>query len=288
MQRLFVTILLSLTLGQGQFASAETIRLSSTNSEQLTEARFRTPALQPASGQSPAIVLLHHGGGCARTQTTAYADALNKAGYFTIEPCLFPSDTARSRSSVVYLPQVFGALRHLAENPSVDKNRIAVMGGSYGAALAFVSATQWAYRTHADQKFPPFAAHAAFYPGCYVYERFVRERKGRPDLPASTYDEFTGAPVRIYAGGKDDYDDRDPQACEKMISALQAPVQSLVSLKFFPDATHGWDHKMEATFFEPLACKGRGCMNQNQPDSATTREGIADLLDFLSSRMPAR
>jgi dienelactone hydrolase len=82
--------------------------------------------------------------------------------------------------------------------------------------------------------------------------------------------------------------DRDPQACEKMISALQAPVQSLVSLKFFPDATHGWDHKMAATFFEPLACKGRGCMNQNQPDSATTREGIADLLDFLSSRMPAR
>ena len=267
---------------------AEQISYRATTSEKITQARLERPEKTPSNVGAPAVVLLHHGGGCVNSQTKKYADALNKAGYFTIEPCLFSSASGQERSTVVFLPQVFGALKYLAQLQGVDKNRIAIAGGSYGAALTFVSATSWAYGKHADHDLPPFAAHAPFYPGCYIYEKFIKARVGRADLPADAYEKFTGSPVRIYAGGKDDYDSRDPKACESMIQSLTPSNQQLVTLKFFPNATHGWDHLLNSSFYEPLACKGRGCNNSNVVDDATTQEGIDDLIEFFRKSMPIK
>jgi dienelactone hydrolase len=268
--------------------NAEQITYSATTSPKTTQARLERPKNMPSTGGAAAVVLLHHGGGCSNTQTRKYADALNEIGYFTLEPCLFNDASGQQQSTVVFLPQVFGALKYLAELPGVDKNKIAVMGGSYGAALAFVSATTWAYTTHADGNFPPFAAHAPFYPGCSIYERFIKAKVGRADLPGDAYEKFTGAPVRIYSGGKDDYDSRDPKACESMIRSLAPKNQELVSLKFFPNATHGWDHIVSANFYDHRACKGRGCMNTNIVDAEITKEGITDLIEFFRKSMPAK
>ena len=268
-------------------AFAQKVSFPSTKSDKKTEALLTKPSTS-SSTPAPAVVILHHGGGCVHSQTPQYAEALSKAGYFTLEPCLFNSSQARERSTVVYLPQVFGALKYLASLDGVDKERIAVIGGSYGAALAFVSATTWAYRTHADQALPPFAAHAPFYPGCYIYERFIRDRKGRADLPGDAYDQFTGAKVRIYSGDNDDYDSRDAKACETMIGVLTPQARSLVSLKMFVGATHGWDHPLGSTFYEPIACKGRGCQNTNESRPDITQQGIADLIEFLGKSMPAK
>ena len=264
-------------------AIAQSITYSAVNSDKLTQARLEKPSNIFNAVNSGAVVLLHTGGGCQNSQTRVYADALNNAGFYTLEPCLFNNENERSSSTVIYLPQVFGALKYLAQLPGVDKNKISILGGSYGAALAFVSATTWAYETHADKNFPPFVAHAPFYPGCWIYERFIKARVGRSDLPGNAYDRFTGAPVRIYSGGKDDYDSRDPKACETMIKTISPTNQQLFSLKFFPNATHKWDGPVSASFFDPLACKGRGCMNINTADSAITKEGIEDLLVFLAN-----
>ena len=275
---LFFFIFINFNVGA---AIAQSISYSAVNSEKLTQARLAKPSNILNAVNSGAVVLLHTGGGCQNSQTRVYADALNNAGFYTLEPCLFNNENERSTSTVVYLPQIFGALRYLAQIQGVDKNKISILGGSYGAALAFVSATTWAYETHADKNFPPFAAHAPFYPGCWIYERFIKARVGRADLPGNAYDIFTGAPVRIYSGGKDDYDSRDPKACESMIKSLSPTNQQLFSLKFFPNATHRWDGPLSASFFDPLACKGRGCVNANIADSAITKEGIEDFLDFL-------
>ena len=109
----FVVCLLSST------ALAQKVSFPSTKSDKKTEALLTKPSAT-SSTPAPAVVILHHGGGCVHSQTPQYAAALSKAGYFTLEPCLFYSSQARERSTVVYLPQVFGALKYLANLEGVD------------------------------------------------------------------------------------------------------------------------------------------------------------------------
>jgi dienelactone hydrolase len=73
-----------------------------------------------------------------------------------------------------------------------------------------------------------------------------------------------------------------------MINTLAPNNQQLVSLKFFPDATHGWDHLAGGTFYDPRACKGKGCMNTNIIDEEVTKEGISDLIDFLGKALHSK
>jgi len=284
---LFQNLILIFSICMGLGAHAEKVSYLSAKSEKTTDAILTKPT-NLTGRAAPAIVLLHHGGGCINSQTPKYAEALSKAGYFTIEPCLFKTASSREKSTVAYLPQVFGALRYLANIEGVDKNRIAVTGGSYGGALAMASATNWAYQTHSDAAYPPFAAHAPFYPVCYAFERFLREKIGRSDAPGNAYDKFNGAKVRIYAAGKDDYDSRDPKTCESMVGLFHSDVRDLVSLRTFSEATHGWDHPVSETFFDPLACKGRGCTNTNQSNPQVTQDAIVDLIEFLASTMISR
>jgi uncharacterized protein len=284
-EKQFIALILLLMSMQ---VMAEQVSYKATSSEKMTQARLGRPSTLPETTDAPAVVLLHHGGGCDKTQTKQYADALNKVGFFTLEPCLFNNSNGQVQSTVVFLPQVFGALKYLASVQGVDRNRISIMGGSYGAALAFISATSWAYTTHADKNYPPFASHAVFYPSCFIYERFLKNRIGRSDLPGDAYDQLNGAPIRIYSGGKDDYDSKDPNVCQSMIRLFSPSNQQLLSLKFFPNATHGWDHETVETFFDPRACKGRGCLNTNIPDKDVTQVGLVDYINFLEKINPIR
>src|SRR4029077_2939994 len=98
----------------------------------------------------------------------------------------------------------------------------------------------------------------------------------------------TGAPVRIFAGGKDDYDDRDPNACQEAIDSLPESARNWFSVTVYPSATHGWDQRSGAMFYEAIACKGRGCYNSNAPDPQVARQSIKDLIEFLGTAMPAQ
>lgn len=281
-------LLLSLLCFTTHVAATE-IKFSATKGSRLTEATLGKPA-KPVTDErgAPAVVLLHHGGGCTQSQTRAYAESLNAAGYFTLEPCLFYSVAQRERVAASYLPQVFGALRYLAQLPGVDKTRIAIAGGSYGGTLALLSATTWANETHADSSVPRFAAHVPFYPPCFLIQRFVRSGRSLPEIPVDAYKNFSGSPIRIFAGTLDDYEDRDPESCSSMVAVLGEDGKKHISIRMFPGATHGWDHGRTYSFYEAVACKGKGCENTNvfQPD--VTLQGIQEMLDFLSSSMRAR
>ncbi|MFN5178996.1 dienelactone hydrolase family protein [Limnohabitans sp.] len=262
------------------------VRFTALKSNQLVTATLGKPADGSVGEKgSPAVVLLHHGGGCVDSQTGAYATALNAAGFFTLEPCLFRSVYQRERVAASYLPQVFGALRYLAQLPGVDKSRIAISGGSYGGTLTLMSATRWARENHADSSFPAFAAHVAFYPPCFLIERFVRSGRSIPQIPADAYSRYTGAPIRIFAGTLDDYEDRDPQSCASMVAAMGDEAKSLISMRLFDGATHGWDHGRTYSFFEAVACKGKGCENRNVSNPEVTQRGIEEMTSFLKASL---
>ena len=54
----------------------------------------------------------------------------------------------------------------------------------------------------------------------------------------------------------------------------------------YPSATHGWDQRRSANFYEGIACKGRGCFNINAPDAQVAQQSIKDLIEFLGAAMP--
>ena len=91
-------------------------------------------------------------------------------------------------------------------------------------------------------------------------------------------------PVKIFAGGRDDYDDKDPHACTEFISQLPATQQAVFSVQLYPEATHGWDQKSVA-FYEKLACKGRGCTNSNEANPKITQQSINDLIEYFGKAL---
>jgi dienelactone hydrolase len=250
------------------------------------EALVRQPSAGSGQTKYPAVILLHSAWGWADPHegVQVYAEALSGAGYVTLEPRMFPGGSGNGTPSS-YLPEFFGVLRYAATRPDVDPNRIAVSGFSFGGILLLIAATKWANESYLNGS-PRVAAYAPFYPACWLLKANVKGK--RSPVPTDAWLEWTGAPVRIFAGGKDDIDDRDPNVCQEAIDSLPESARQSFSVKVYASATHGWDQRRSATFYESLACKGRGCNNSNLPDAQITRQSIKDLIEFLGTAMPAQ
>src|SRR5215813_8145376 len=111
----------------------------------------------------------------------------------------------------------------------------------------------------------PVAASASSTQACWPLRGQVQRTRSK--VPTESSQAWTAAPVRIFAGGKDDYDERDPNACQEAIDSLPELGRRSFSVKVYASATHGWDQRRAATFYERLACKGRGCYDSNLPDA---------------------
>lgn len=249
------------------------------------DAIFTKVNLASPAGKLPAVILLHSGWGWSDEHEgfTDYAKVLQKGGFATLELHMFPtSGSGKGGGPAAYLPELFGALNYLSGRPDVDPARIGVTGFSFGGLLALVSATSWANKTYAVGG-QTFKAFAPFYPICWVVKANIEGRKS--PVPAEAWLEWSGAPVKIFAGGNDDYDDRDPNACHDAVQALPETQRRFFSIQMYPNATHGWDQRKSANFYEKLACKGRGCINSNQPNSEITQISIKDLIDFMSANL---
>jgi uncharacterized protein len=251
------------------------------------EAVVRQPPAGSGLTKYPAVIVFHSSWGWADDHEGAadYAEALSKAGYVTLEPRMFPASNAmRQGGPASYLPDFFGVLKYAATRPDVDSNRIAAAGFSFGGILSLIAATKWANELYLKGS-PRIAAYAPFYPVCWLLKANV---KGRPSpVPTDAWSEWTGAPVKIFAGGKDNYDDRDPNACQEAIDSLPESARRSFSVMVYPSATHGWDQRRSANFYAEIACKGRGCFNYNTPDAQVAQQSIKDLIEFLGATMPA-
>ena len=279
-----VTLLLMLCM---QSHAQELVKYLSTdpngNAVEVTAA-ISIPKELPKNGQKlSAVVLLHSVGGWAYPVTEQYAKALSEAGVLALEPRLFQNRASAPTVGVTLLPMVYDALRYLAERGEVDSKRIGIAGFSFGGAVAPHSAAAWAQATYAKNPDLKFAAHAPFYPSCGLFSAFAQGKRKTPGIPTNALTKWTGAPVKIFAGGRDDYDDRDPNACAELISLLSPTYRSIFSVQFYPQATHAWDQQ-SASFYDRSACKGRGCVNTNEASPEVTRQSIKDLLDFFGQR----
>lgn len=132
-----------------------------------------------------------------------------------------------------------------------------------------------------------FAKIAPLYLVCWMVEKSNRQEASRfhpSGIPPAFLQRWQQIPMRIFAAGKDDYNDRDPDACASMIETIPDERQrALTSLVVYPEATHGWDQN-SAVFYEPVGCKGRGCTNRNIYNRSVVEEAKTELLRFFSEQ----
>lgn len=227
------------------------------------------------SARVPAVLICHGSDGVdGRGQF--YGAALRDAGFATLEVDMWAARgtvrgaAGRPSSVPQTLPDAFAALAFLARQPEIDPARIAIIGFSWGGVVSLLSAT----RRYADDLAEPgtrFAAHAAFYPALWSYNR----------APGHELKGLTGAPVLVQAGGADAYDDKE--VCDAFLRSLDPADQAHVSLVVHEGATHAFDRDLPPKVInDPYAHKGKGgeVLFEFSPKAAA--EAKARLVAFLN------
>jgi dienelactone hydrolase len=99
------------------------------------------------------------------------------------------------------MPDAFGALRFLSNMPNIDRDRIGILGFSWGAAMSLIANTELAVSL--AQSNVRFAAHSAHYVVCWPLSG--------PNAPMSNLlaGRWTGKPIQLHVAGRDDYDGAD-------------------------------------------------------------------------------
>lgn len=203
--------------------------------------------LPQGAGPFPAVVLAHGCNGNASMERS-WGAQLREWGYATfvldsfrgrgiLEVCT----NGRTLRPLQRVPDAYGALRVLAENPKIDARRVALMGFSHGGVLAMIASTQWARDTFVPAGQPAFRAFLPFYPNCNA-----------------SYPERhqVSAPVRIHAGEADDWTPARP--CAELAASLRASGQD-VQIEVYPGAHHAFDVPGLPLTFRPGVNNASGC-----------------------------
>ena len=180
----------------------------------------------------PAIIVVHALGGYRDANEGFLAAELRKAGFATLTYDSFAArgtTGAALQGSSGYLPpgvaDAYAALRLLSGQPRIDPDRIAIIGFSYGAEVAHLTAFE-TLRSALNPGPGRFAAHVAFYPG------------GTFGAIAEA-NAYTGSPVLMLLGEKDDnlpVAKIENYLAYARAAGTPAPIETLI----YPGAYHAW------------------------------------------------
>lgn len=239
-------------------------------------ARLQVPV---SERQVPAVVIAHGSNGID-SRGQLHALDLNRAGMATLELDMWGArglaggSEGRPKAAWENLPDVFGAFALLAAHPRVDPQRIGVLGFSWGGVVTLLSAT----RRCRDQYLPAgqqFAAHAAMYPACWIYNT----------VPGYELRDLTGARVLVLVGGRDRYDDPgNPD--HDLITGLGPADRALVQTVVYPGAEHGFN-MLEAPYQyrDPILHRGQGGEGRSAPHPESREAARLALLQFFGDAL---
>jgi dienelactone hydrolase len=229
------------------------------------------------AGPYPALVLLHSCSGI-RTEITDWAKDAVARGYVAF---VLDSLGPRGQRSVCIpaagnvspfrgVKDTFQALAHLEKLPFVDRERIGLIGFSWGAMVGLIGSGASFADMLSDGK--RFGAVVSFYPACWVpaVRNLPEFEFLRPD---------TDRPVMVLMGDADN--ETPPSECVPRLKAL-ADKGVPVEWHLYPNATHCWDcsslHNVSKKDY-------RGNTVVYQYDKAITKDSADRAFAFLERRL---
>ena len=214
--------------------------------------------LRLAKGPGPfPVVVLQHGSAGMAPNVEMWARELNEIGVATFALDGF---TGRGLTQVNtnqallgrlnFIVDIYRALDVLANHPSIDRTRIALMGFSRGGQATLYASLKRFHRSW-NKSGAEFAAYIPFYPDCMT--TFLTDT------------DVVARPIRIFGGQPDDYN--PIAACKSYVARLQAAGAD-VALTEFPDAPHAFDNPLGAQppTLQPKFQSARNCKIQEQED----------------------
>ncbi|MEI9886258.1 MAG: dienelactone hydrolase family protein [Rhizomicrobium sp.] len=238
-------------------------------------ARLRIP--QDGKDKHPAVILLHGSAGPSLREG-GYAEALNAAGFATLEPDLWAARNfkggaeGRPRAADA-LADLYGARAFLAAHPAVDAARLGVGGFSFGGVVAMYAATR--ERNAKFLKDDHFKAVMPVYPAAWAYNK----------VPGFEFGGLVDASMLLITGALDQYDN-DPEVSAKLVAGLAPDDRAKIALKVMPDSHHGFDMPgVDMEVSDPFGNQGRGgkVIMRYNPD--TTRDAHRLAVEFFSSAL---
>ncbi|MCB1896673.1 MAG: dienelactone hydrolase family protein [Zoogloeaceae bacterium] len=248
------------------FVEIPSVDLSTQPPGQLTiKAKLKYPAMplserlcRAGRNRLPAVVILHGSAGIdARGEF--YAQALNAAGFVTLEIDMWEARDVevladRPGLPILTYPDAFAALAYLTALDDIDPSRIGVLGFSWGAAVSLASAEQLYAGIFGHGL--RFAAHVANYPPCYAINNPAIPVLDPPAEKGSQFLVPTGAPVLIQIGSNDGYDN-GPEHCEALRDTINAQWGDIMTVEVYDGAEHAFDRLMvPIEVLDPFADEG--------------------------------
>lgn len=225
-----------------------------------------------AKGRVPAIVFVHGSNGWS-AKHELYLDELHRMGIATFRMDSFTprgvTSTIGEQVSVtetMMISDAFHALRLLSTHPRIDPERIGIMGGSKGGAVALFTAWEPIRRAALGPDLK-FALHLPLYPPCAMLQRL----------------QFTGAPIQILSGELDEWTPAAP--CVELVHALRAAGYP-ADITVYPDAWHSFD-SLEPPRFVDSAFNITKCRFEVKTDGTTVETNSGIPLDTLQNRQKA-
>ena len=237
----------TLTLSDTQFLCGDANGTATKTSGQLR--------LANNSGRLPVVVLQHGSGGMA-PNVEMWTRELNKIGVSTFALDGFTGrgltevNTNHARlGRLNFILDIYRALDVLANHPSVDPARIALMGFSRGGQATLYASLKRFHQLW-NRSGVQFAAYVPFYPDCMT--TYLSDT------------DVVGRPIRIFGGTQDDYN--PIAACKAYVERLRAAGAD-VEVTEYPNASHAFDNPLGAqpAMVHPEFQSARNCKIREEP-----------------------
>ena len=232
--------------------------------------RFGRPA--GSSTRVPTVLILHGSGG-VDGRGAFYAKALQEAGVATLEITMFSSGARPRAGTHVTMPHAAAALKWLAAQPNVDRERLGVMGFSWGGVMSVMMASELV-QERLGKDVPKPAAFAPLYPVCSVIVLRLVDSQ-HPYFNAQK--RMRAAPMLIHVGTRDDYEEGE-RPCDALTAMWPKAAREQATVRYVEGATHGFDWQWSAfQFYDNVARAGRGgtvSMIPTPKDAAEARQAV--------------
>ena len=273
---LLVTVLLAVLVLPAAASSAGTkIDFSSLDTNHPVKVSGTLYLPENAPGPVPVVVMVHGTTGIDQ-RGELYRQPLLDAGIGIFEvdfkTGIYRGPMDRPKPDT-FLPMAFAALKELRKLPSIDPNRIGIMGFSLGGNIALRTAMesnvkQWM----GDDK--GFVTFVMFYPVC---NHFIK------DLEKSG-SKLTGGPMIIFYGTEDSYG--EGKAVPELKSLLATKYNFQLSTVEYPGATHGFNRNgPDMNYLDPAAKQMRGHIKWD-PEAAN--DSVTKVVAFLRENLAAK
>jgi dienelactone hydrolase len=217
---------------------------------------------------APAIVMVHGTSGIGVTGVF-YREVILGAGIAIFEVDFRSGiyKNAMDRPPVeTFVPMAFAALKELRKLPSIDPQRIGIMGFSMGGGVALQTALE-SSRKHWVDGDKGFATVVGFYPICMPLI---------PVLQKSTVG-FTGVPMMILYGSDDVYG--DGQAVPELKHLLAKKFHFDLETVEYQGAAHGFNRNGPPVMYhDPAAIGGNGYMAWDEGAAEDSKGRVVEFL----------